>query len=651
MLKLLHFSAGTIVSISFLFSLCEVRINRQDKKGRESMATRKRKGGWGSIVNKKKNNYAKDTKQLEREFISKDRVNVPALLLSSKYTERANQEITVLIGHLNPSCIGSQGGERCDYIEVGPERIPTLRIKPSYSYPTMQSFKNREKHLEKNFPITSEDMFVLKPGTICKLYCKKNKIPEKKFVIVNLIDFGITCTVGEPWGVSSDMSMCPGESDESQFKKSFFVKASSIEVKATPDGNDVLRLLYHYDAVVRRLCPLEERAEELKLRCEAAAAFKAGYTEVGAAVMNKLWESDTWQTRFLPSYQEPLIFQMCANNFMLEEYFKRHKCGCDELGRMFELSPLGVGSSVHEDDVMQFQTRTSMTDDTKVPAWRFIAYAMQATVKEEVRDEKEEDELAEEDLEDVMEHTVKFAMFSDLCVTMGFPQDLDDYEKMMAVYYLYLPVAFSCKLEADRTLRRPENENGSAYSVKVENVVGPMRQFWETIGIPVSKEVAINLLDSHPRGKYLSKKAMPSECNNVFCLSDLDCDETAIDAIKKCDGITTSLFVVLCKSPNDGILPHVYSSLVSFDVWNPEDAVEGDTLIDCLFNDEPDVDFDNLEEESNKAYNALYTMQFFDGDAWKFKSSSFLFPFIYSTTKPPEMENIERLALQSFIGN
>jgi len=610
------------------------------------MANRKRKGGgWGGMINKRRNNYAKDTKGMEREFIKTDRVNVPAMILARKYTEKSLQEVTVVVGYVHPGCIGLKATEYCRLLETEDE-TPMLRIKPLYSYKTEKAFEGRKKYLEGKFPITEEDNFDLIPGRIYKLYCKKTHVPEKNFAIVNMIDFTVSCEVGEPWGgVATEPA--PGSSDDDHFEKSFFVRIASMDVQAEPQGGSLLQMLYSAGAITRSVVPYSKRKEEITSKKDAAEAFSNGNMSAGAEIMNREWKRHTWQNRFMPEHG-PFILQLGSPPYFLGKYFQQYASGCDDQGRLFSFSPLGPGSSVHDDDVMQFKTRTSKDDETPIHAWRFIAYVAQTTVTDEARD-KPEEELEEADLSEIIEHTFKVTMFKDVCITLGTPLDMDNHENIIAVYYSYFPFAISCKVDPIGCVKRPENANdGSAYSVKVSELVGPVRGFWETIGIPITPAMAIQIEQQFPRGYYASKESMPSGSNGIYCISDikgLGTAKASISTISE-NPSSNSLFAVICKNKIDGILPYQYKALREFDVWNPDDARQGDLVMEALFfNLEEEID-----ENSPKAGKLLETLEYFDDEKWEHKAGNFLRPYVYSTDKPEPLTDMERKYITAFLG-
>lgn len=600
------------------------------------------------MVNKRRNNYAKDTKSLEREIIRTDRVTVPAMIVGRKYTEKTLQEITVVLGNVHPGCIGPKADEFCDYFELD-DGTPKLRIKPFYSYKTKKAFEGREKYLKSKFPVTKEDDFNLIPGRIYKLYCKKTHIPEENFVIVDMIDFIVSCEVGEPWG-GSDKVHTPGSAEEDYFEKSFFVRIASMDVRASPKGVALLQMLYSCGAITRSVVPFSERSDEICSKKDASEAFQNGNMAIGAQIMNTEWKRHSWQNRFMPEHG-PFIIQLGSPQYFLGNYFVQHASGCDDQGRLFNLNPLGPGSPVHDDDVMTFKTRTSRDDETPVPAWRFIAYVAQTSVTDGSY-EKPEDELEEGDIEDITEHTFKITMFKELCFSLGTPIDMDNHENIMSVYYPYFPFAVSCKIEPIGCVKRPENSNeGSAYSVKVEEIVGPVRGFWETIGIPITPAMAVHIEEQYERGSYVSKDAMPSgSAHNVYCLSDLkstDSAKVSINTISE-NPDDNSLFAVICKNAIDGILPYQYKALREFDVWDPEDAEQGDVIMDALFFNLEDVD--DLETNAPKAHKLLETMEFFEDEKWPHKAGHFIRPYVYSTKRDDPLTDMERKYITAFLG-
>lgn len=614
------------------------------------MASRKRKasGGWGNMINKRKSEYTKTTKSLERDFVAVDRINIHGIILSRKRTEKSQQEVTLVVGDVHPGCIGSNA-TNCKYIEEGDSHF--LRIKPVYSYKTKQSFSGREKWLENYFPITEKDNFDVIPGRIYKAYCKVTKIPPEDFVVVNVTDFNVTCDVGEPWGSNGVVGDGDGR-EEKMYEKSFFVHIGAMDQKAKPRGTPLLQLLYSSNAITRELPHYSEFEDEIRKKVDAAEAFKSGCTDYGASLMNEMWSMRPWQNRWMPLFPDVLIFQLGSRAYFMAEYFKHLPSGVDSKGRQFIFSPLGEGSVVHDDDVMEFKTRTSQLDDTPIPGWRFIAYVFQAKVKEDSL-EKDESDITPKDLVSKMEHTVKVSMFMSVCLQMGFPEDLDYYEPMVSAYYQYFPFALSCRLDTKGTKKRPENNNDqSAYAVVVENVIGPVREFWETIGIPVSKEMAERLLESNrSTGSQVSRESFPSDCNGVYCLADMKNKETVKDIIKKCDKITDSLFIVICKNTSNGILyPGVYRALKDFDVWNSEDENDGDIVADILAF-ESAYDDETLEEHP-KALKLLEELNYFkDDESWELMKNSIMKEFLYSTRKATPMSETEQLAVRQFLGS
>lgn len=672
----------TLCANFILYHLVQVATKLAKKS---NMASRKRKaGGWSNIVSKKRTNYTNDTKAMDRDTISYDKVNVYGLVLSRKYTEKTNQEVTVLVGGVNPGCIGSMATKTCT-LKYDDDDTPYLSITPEYSYQTLNTtFKGRETFLRDKFPILPEDEFKIVPFKVYKLYCKAKRVPQDDFTIVKMVNFSVTCGVSEPWGT---LGAVPGETTSDELlEKSFFVRVSAMEEIASPRGVDLIRLLYQCDAITRELPQYSEVKDDLVTRVSASISFSQGQTAEGANIMNSLWNSHPWQERFMPPYPDVRIFQFGSHPYFIGEYYPIHKSGCDKNGKQFILSPLTDASMVHEDDVMKFKTRTSKLDETPVHGWRFIAHVFQATVTEGSR-EKQEKKITEEDLESFDEMTLKFSMYKEECLKIGMPLNIDDHGMIISSYYKYFPFALSCKIDAKNTINRPENTNEkTAFSYIVDNAIGPVKEFWETIGIPISKELATEMLKDSKPGTLPSLESFPSEdANGVACISDTALS-FATNFVKTFYREERSLFVVICKSSSNGIVsPELYTTLRDIDVWDEEDVKSGDVVIRNLFGFEEeeeeekkseseeekrdeegeseDEDDDEEDDEASKlqaykerlssshpkAHNILNEMDFFEPKRWKTMKESLKTPYIYSTKYVPEMSSDKKRILAGFV--
>ena len=626
------------------------------------MTSRKRKGagGWGSILKKQRDIYTKKIASLPRVVIHRDKLSVTAILISRKRSEKANQEITFILGDVNPSCIGPNA-KGCRLIEDD-ENHKSIQITPDYSWLTSKAYESRMGWLSSRFPITEEDIFELVPGKVYKMYCPIGQIPEKNFCVIQLHDIDISCTVSEPWGGTETKEKEGIDAPEENLEKSFFAKVKGIDVLGYPTGANLLKLLYQCNVMVRDLPDFSERRNDMSSKVKAAEAFSDGNSAYGAQLMNDLWKSDRWQNKYMPKNMDILILQLGSSAYFLGEYFKTHPCGADINGLMFEFTPSGPNSTVHKDDIMQFRTRTSQNDETPIMGWRFVGTAVTAKIKEESLD-KEEKDIVDEDIEYVKTHTIKVSMFQEVCRTMGFPSALILYENLMTTYFQYIPFAISCKIDAGGSLKRPENSNeGSAYSVIVDDIVGPLKEFWETIGIPVSKEMACRMVEfSSGESRIVpNKEALPSVIagTGIACLSDISNTpliKTIIMSPPE-EGKETSLFIVIMKDKSDGILPHIYNCLKDFDVWNEDDIQQGDIVIRSIFEEYELVENDNeLDEEDvrenyPKAHNFLKKISYFDADVWEHKRDSFLLPFVYSTDKTKSLTQREKLGVKRFLG-
>jgi len=227
---------------------------------------------------------------------------------------------------------------------------------------------------------------------------------------------------------------------------------------------------------------------------------------------------------------------------------------------------------------------------------------------------------------------------------------------MMSVYYPYFPFAFSCKLDAKGTARRPENsEKGSdksGYAVKVENIVGPLKEFWETIGIPISPDVASRLLDTHsPSGRFLSTDSLPSAKHEIYCLSDLGETEISIDtAASWYSSGNYSLFAVICKNTSRGVIvPSLHKALKDMSVWAEGNDAQGNVVIGSLFFDE-EYDQDEMEEDHSLAHAILKSMDFFEEERWSHEAPSYIRAFVYATKRSTPMDSLEKTSVMSFLG-
>ena len=610
------------------------------------MASRKRKAcGWSAFQNKSKSEHGKQTSKFSRGVIHRDRLNLPALLIGRKETDKTNQLVTFLLGNVNPGCIGASA-DSCKWVDDDGEGNydPKIIYTPKYFYGTKKTFESRMSWIEETFPILPEDNYELVPGRFYQAYCKKSNIPDQNFVMVNLIDFRVDCTVQEPY----DKSAIQKDVNEG-LVKGFFVKMTSMDVISTVSGTKLLKILYAMNAITRQIVPFDERREEIGALSNAAAAYADKNSSLGSKIMKEYWDDKPWQQKTMLQHN-PFILQLGSKCIDLKELFSHKPCGSDEYGRVFEFTPLGIADETHEDDVMSFTTRTSQTDETPIHAWTFIAHVFQASVKPESIEKNElEEVLGEDDVEYLVEHTIKVAIYRDTILTLGTPCDLDDHKNMISIYYNYFPFALSCRLDSKRSINRPENNEGlSAYATRVEELVGPVAEFWETVGIPVSKAMAFKIEEQYPGGTYMSRDSMESAKFGIYCISNIQSKEIAKSTINATTEEEThsSLFVVICRKYLDNILPYQYAALKEFDVWDVNDARQGDIVIESIFFDYEDFD----EDENPKAKKLLDTFDFFEDAKWDHLSKNYIRPYVYSTRKPnpPTIKEIEYIT--SFVG-
>jgi len=628
---------------------------------RPIMASRKRKGGagWNNLLKKQTTAYTKKIASLPRVVIRRDKLNATAVLISRKRSDRANQEITFILGDVDPSCIGPNA-KGCNFIE-NEEGEKRIEVTPDYSWKTLKAFESRMGWISSTFPITKDDSFELTPWKVYKMYCPAGQIPEKNFCVVQLYDINIECSVSEPWEGSDTKEKKEEELNiiEEKLEKSFFAKVKGIDVIAYPTGISLLKLLYRCNIMVRSLPNFSERSHEMLTKVKAAEAFSNKNVAYGAQVMNDFWKEKRWQDKYMPKNVDTLIIQLGSFTYFLDSYFQSHLSGADKNGLLFEFMPSGQNFTVHKDDVMQFSTRTSQTDATPIVGWRFVGVALTAKIKEESLG-KESSDIVDDDCEYVEAHTIKISMFEEVARSMAFPSDLPMYEDMLATYYQYMTFAHSCRIDANGSLKRPENSNeGSAYCVIVDDIVGPLKEFWEAIGIPVSKELACSMLDFAKESKFFpNREALPSVAagKGVACLSDI----SNVSLVKANimsppeEEKETSLFVVIMKDKSDGILPHVFNCLKCFDVWDEGDIKQGDIAIKAIFDEaeaeEDEIDEDDLRENNPKAYNLLKKIDYFDPEAWEHKRNSFSLPLVYSTDKKQKLTQRENIGIRKFFG-
>lgn len=582
-----------------------------------------------NIINNKKSKLDAQNVSIERKFVIEDRLNLPAMLLHAKRTEKAWKRMTFVLLRLNDSLLN----EKTENVIYNDDE--TFTYIPYYTKKVVEAYKEsgRMSVLEAQYPITTDDHLILQPGGIYTVMTN-GTLPSRDCVLVNLIDFTVTCKLDE---VGSGV-----------YEKNFFTMVSDIREMLAPHGIDQIRMMYHLGVMTRSIPHVKEKMSDLKEMEKLAEA----YAKKNEVLIEKIYankKKQSYQNSVGPNDGNMFFIQLGERKVFLDDYYEQLKCGSDEHRKLFVFTPRDVGSPIHEDDEMSFFNRTSKTDATQVIAWRFIAYVFHTEVLEEFVDVLEKD-LTPEQMTPFNQHVLKVSLFNDLCATLGFPMIVPVFRDMMITYWKYFSFGLMCSIDATNTLKRPEmrNPESSVYVTKVVNVFGPVDEFWETIGIPISKDMAKTLIDNYTTGIFPSYDSLPSVGygRRVACLSEIK-DKIVSKTKMDEEEMEFSFFAVLHLGRLQQVKQSLFETLKSMDIKDPVHVENGDIIINAIFfGEEPPMEKEEFKKKFPYALSFLSKINFFDPSEWEDTSDQFITPYVYCST-PSEPYTTEGTSFMS----
>jgi len=677
-------------------------------------------GAFGDFVALQKHTQKKRTTTMSRSVINESRFN-PLVLVTSIIKETPKyMKIKVVVLPMDGAYLNEQTkhvsflyeGDK-DLLNSYPWLFTTeckglrdsetigdvigFRYIPQYSYASVKE-KGLDT-LERDFPIfTFEHLFLLW-GKEYTVFVRKEHAPKKAFGIARLIDFSVNCSI------------------DVTGKKNFFVGASAVKEDELyyPSGDDLLTIMYQLDIITKELPDVSVFDEVLRDKVAIAEAMNLKDIDKKNAFFDELNASRVYSDTVGPSKIGPFYFHMCPDASVAcaqYDYIGEKlpvPAFCDQKGRKFSFGLLDSG--VHEEEMPKFFS--SKLDPYPKCGWRFYVCFAHARVKK-TSFGTDSSALTLADLYNMKSHSLYFAMLNPAARAIGFPENPITFQNMVSRYWPHFSFGFVAEISAKRTSRRPErtqtsdsiastalpsteehngkramprslgsddddDEDGdeqggekeidndedlyqqstSAYSLTIQEVFGPVREFFENAGIPISVKLARAILNIDP-GAISRLTDLPSieKERRVACLSELTIDE-AVKAAKS----APCLFAMLQFGAGEKVSVSLWKALSALTVKNPSYSEVGDKVICAIFPisgiisgknelEKAEHGVDALSEPLKLGWRILKELQFYDTERWDQRTDDqeIASPLVYATYPDPPLSS-DDLSMLDFLIN